>query len=109
MYEDALENAEEALKLQKDFRKSLIRKGTALAFLFEFEKSYSIFKKLKDKENIEMIRCVQEQALGIYEHFLTNPEKFLSQNCFANYINPKLVIKMTEDKGRGVFATESIK
>ena len=34
MYEDALENAEEALKLQKDFRKSLARKATALAFLF---------------------------------------------------------------------------
>lgn len=39
MYEDALENAEEALKFQKDHRKSLLRKASALAFLYEFEQS----------------------------------------------------------------------
>ena len=48
MYEDALENAEEALKIEEDFKKSLFRKATALAFLFEFEQSYSLFQKLND-------------------------------------------------------------
>ena len=58
MYEDALENAEEALKIEKDFRKSLLRKATALAFLFEFEKSYSLFKQLDDKVSLEMLQCL---------------------------------------------------
>ena len=60
MYEDALENAEEALKIQKDFRKSLYRKATALAFLFEFESSYSLFKQLDDQESLAMLQCLQE-------------------------------------------------
>ena len=62
MYEDALENVEEALKIKKDFKKALFRKATALAFLFEFEKSYSMFKKQKDKRSLEMIQCLQEQT-----------------------------------------------
>jgi len=55
MYEDALESVEEALKIQKDFRKSLYRKATALAFLFEFEQSTSLFKALNDKQSLEMV------------------------------------------------------
>ena len=62
MYEDALENAEEALKIQKDHRKSLYRKATAHAFLFEFEQSYKLLKQLNDKERLEMIQCLQEQT-----------------------------------------------
>jgi hypothetical protein len=60
MYEDALENAEKSLKIQKDFRKSLYRKANALAFLFEFESSYSLFKQLDDKASLDMLQCLQE-------------------------------------------------
>jgi len=56
MYDDALENAEEALKIQKDHRKSLYRKATSLAFLSEYERSFEIFKKIKDNESLEMFQ-----------------------------------------------------
>jgi hypothetical protein len=55
MYEDALTNVELALKIEKDFKKSLFRKAKALAFLFEFEQSYSLFKELDDKPSLDML------------------------------------------------------
>ena len=36
----------------------------------------------------------------------TDPDKFVAE--FANYIHPNLEIRMTKDKGRGVFATKPI-
>ena len=36
----------------------------------------------------------------------TDPDKFVAE--FANYIHPNLEIRMTKDKGRGVFATKLI-
>jgi len=58
MYEDALTNVELALKIEKDFKKSLFRKAKALAFLFEFEQSYSLFKELDDKPSLDMLQCL---------------------------------------------------
>ena len=40
---------------------------------------------------------------------MKNPEKFLSENYFANYINPKLEIRLTEGGIRGVFTTKPVK
>ena len=37
---------------------------------------------------------------------MANPKKY--ENYFTNYINPNLEIRMTKDKGRGVFATKPI-
>lgn len=39
LYEDALENAEKALSIKPNHEKSLFRKATALAYLFDFEQS----------------------------------------------------------------------
>ena len=60
MYEDALENAEEALKIQKDFRQALIWKATSLMFLFEFEQSYELFVQLEDKESLVKLEYLRE-------------------------------------------------
>ena len=60
MYEDALESVEEALKIQKDFRKALFRKATSLMFLHEFEDSYELFIQLEDKENLEKLEYLRE-------------------------------------------------
>ena len=38
---------------------------------------------------------------------MANPKKY--ENYFTNYINPNLEIRMTKDKGRGVFAIKPIK
>lgn len=33
---------------------------------------------------------------------------FMSKNLFMNYVNPFVEIKMTPQKGRGIFATQKI-
>ena len=106
MYEDALENAEEALKIQSDHRKSLYRKAIGLMFLFEFEQSFALFKQLDEKACLEKLQCLQEQTQGDYGRFINNQK---SENFHANYINPNLEIQITHEKGRGVFATKPIK
>jgi hypothetical protein len=47
--------------------------------------------------------------LGNYDQFFINPKKYLARNYFANCISPNVEIKMTKEKGRGVFASKPIK
>ena len=46
MYEDALEYCNIALKIDKNHVLSLYSKAKSLAFLFEFDKSIKIFKRI---------------------------------------------------------------
>jgi tetratricopeptide (TPR) repeat protein len=52
MYEDALEYCDFALKIDKSNSKTLYRKATALAFLYKFEESKSIFNQLDDGKKL---------------------------------------------------------
>jgi tetratricopeptide (TPR) repeat protein len=54
MYDDAFENAEEALKIQPDNRKSLLRKATSLAFLSDYEQSFKLFTQLGDIDSLRI-------------------------------------------------------
>jgi len=55
LYEDALEKADLVLKMDKNHPQTLFNKAKTLSRLFKFEQSKSIFKQLKNENEIENI------------------------------------------------------
>lgn len=49
------------------------------------------------------------QSCGVFDQFNQDPQKFIKGNNFANFLNPNVELRMTEGKGRGVFAKNRIK
>ena len=63
MYEDALECSNEALRIQPDNSKALLRNARSLAFLFEFKKATNILNGIKKqkgvKEEIQNVKLLE--------------------------------------------------
>jgi hypothetical protein len=48
------------------------------------------------------------QKEGLYHEVINTPDSFLKDGKVINYVHDNIVLKMTKDKGRGLFATEDI-
>ena len=79
-------------------------KAKALAFLYEFEESIAILKKIGKEKEIEFVKQLQTQKDGDYYQTIADQKGFVNDSKILNYYNG-VEIKMTKDKGRGVFAT----
>ena len=51
---------------------------------------------------------LEAQSRGLYARVIKNAKKYHDENRIINYVNG-VQIKMTEDRGRGVFATRFLK
>ena len=112
MNEDALEYIQQALDIDSGHVKTLYRKAKALANLFNFDESSKIFKKLKYKDEVEIVKLQREYASGNYTRLTSTKgkdQKLDLQGNFMNYVNPDIEFKFSEGQGRGLFATKAIK
>ena len=102
-----LESCNEALKCDSKNVKALFRKAKALMRLLQFEESEKILSNLELKEakrEIENVALIKKQISGDYKDFAGNEERYISEQILMNYAQ-KITIKMTDDIGRGVFAS----
>ena len=106
MYEDALEFCHFALYIDKDHVKSLYRKAKALAYMFQFEESKFILKSINYE--IQFVEELEDQRNGDYYQVIADVDSFMKQDKILNYLDG-VEVKMTKDKGRGVFASKNLK
>ena len=56
MFEDALEYCEMALTINEEHQNSLHRKAICLAYLFKFDDSIAMFKKINLENRIKFVK-----------------------------------------------------
>jgi len=108
LYEDALEYCNVALETDKDEEEVKYIKAKILSYLFKFKESIKLFKENDHTKDIEWVEKLEAQRKGLYARVIKNAQKYNDENRILNYVNG-VQIKMTEDRGRGVFATRFLK
>jgi tetratricopeptide (TPR) repeat protein len=108
-YEDGLENALLALKIKNNHEKSLTRKATCLGYLAEFEKSISLFRHISAYEMADKWEHIRDFAGGNYSRFMVMREEFEKAGKCPHNFEAGVIVKMTADKGRGLFANKAFK
>ena len=51
---------------------------------------------------------MKNQRKGIFKDVCKNLTEFISEKKILNFIHPDIEIKMTKDKGRGIFAAKDL-
>ena len=108
MYEDALDYCNLALEADKDEEEVKYIKAKVLSYLFKFKESIKLFKENDHTKDVEWVEKLEAQRKGLYARVIKNAKKYADENRILNYVNG-VQIKMTEDRGRGVFATRYLK
>lgn len=106
LYEDVLLYCEKSLELDCTDFKALYLKAQALASLLEFEESINIYEVIYSTENIEKVKILEKMHQGDYSY--VDVDYYLKGGQILNYINGCVQVKITEKKGRGLFAAEDL-
>jgi hypothetical protein len=80
-----------------------------LGYLGEFEKSISIFRHISAYDVAEKWEHIRDYANGNYSRFMVTREEFEKEGKTIHNYEAGILVKMTADKGRGLFANKSFK
>ena len=61
------------------------------------------------ENEIKFVDQLQAQRRGDYQYVILDKHQYLTENKILNYIHPDIEIKMTQEKGRGLFVTRDFK
>ena len=86
LYQDALEQANNALQVDDSHVKTLYRKAKSLSLLYKFDESCTIFEQLKEKSELQTIASLKQQLTGDYTKTMKMNEILLKTLPIANFV-----------------------
>ena len=79
-----------------------------MGFLGEYEKAIAIYRHIGSYDTAEKFEHIRDFSGGNYSRFMVTRQSFFDAGKVVNH-QAGLLVKMTKDKGRGLFANKAFK